>query len=220
MRRQNPPQSSLDQARALEKYLNPTAIAIIYALFATASFVFIALLFLVLVYGYGMSPTPMATSAFATLALAPFVLVLLAFRLRPGDPLSLSIRSLADERRKPIRVAGDHIGYKVLMMTGETLCVNLSFFYPAKNGTPELRERLKAFVRTALQQHCTTCSELPSEREIEKTVDDTLAIIAAEHNIPVLYSEVRDMHKIRDRYSKFDDLTPWEYLGTGTRGKN
>lgn len=218
MRRQNPPQSSLEQARALEKYLNPAAIATIYALFATASFVLIALLFGFLVYSYILSPTPVAIASFAILALSPSALALFALRRRPDDLLSVAIRSLADSRRRPINVAADRVAYKVLLMTGETLCVNLSFFYPVKSGTPEVRERLRVFVRAALQQDCTTRTELPSEREIEQIVDHALAIIAAEHNVPVLYSEVRDIHKIRDSYSRRDDLTPWEYLGTGTRG--
>jgi len=62
MRRQNPPQASLDQALALEKYLNPIAIGVAYALCAIAGFAVVALLFAVLVYDYILSATAATTT--------------------------------------------------------------------------------------------------------------------------------------------------------------
>jgi len=216
MRRQNPPQASLDQALALEKYLNPFALSVVYALCAIAGFAVVALLFAVLVYSYILNATATVTILFSLVASVPAVLAILGFLRRPHDPLSRSIRSLAASRRRPISVKADRYSFKVLLMTGEPLCVNLAFRYPAKYHLPEVRERLNAFVRSALEHECCNRSGLPRDHEITSVVDRALDIVAAEFEIPVLYSELRDMHKIRDAYSNREDLTPSEYLGLGT----
>src|SRR5690348_14866719 len=133
MRRQNPPQSSLEQAQALERYLNPMALGVAYFLCATAWFAVIALLFSILVSGYLLSPTKTMTALFLVMALAPGALAFVEFGRRPNDLLSVCIRGFANSRRAPISVAADRCAFKVLLMTGESLCVNLSFHYPAKN---------------------------------------------------------------------------------------
>jgi hypothetical protein len=216
MRRQNPPQASLEQALALEKYLNPIAIGVAYTLCAVAGFAVIALLFAVLVYDYILSATAVTTVIFSLAALVPALFAFFAFSRRPGDPLSRSIRSLAEARRSPISVKADRYSFKVLLMTGEPLCVNLAFHYPAKYHLPEVRERLNVCVRSALERECCDRSDLPEDREITNVVDRALDVVAAEFEIPVLYSELRDVHKIRDAYSNREDLTPSEYLGLGT----
>lgn len=216
MRRQNPPQASLDQALALEKYLNPFALGVVYALCAVAGFAVVAMLFAVLVYSYILNGSATVTIFFSLVASVPAVLAILAFIRRPYDPLSRSIRSLADSRRRPISVKTDRYSFTVLLMTGEPLCVNLAFQYPAKYHLPEVRERLNAFVRSALERECCNRSDLPEDQEITNVVDRALDVVAAEFEIPVLYSELRDLHKIRDAYSNREDLTPSEYLGLGT----
>jgi hypothetical protein len=216
MRRQNPPQASLDQALALEKYLSPFALGVVYALCAVVGFAVVALIFAVLVYSYILNATATATIFFSLVASVPAVFAVLAFVGRPYDPLSRSIRRLADSRRRPISVKADRSSFTVLLMTGEPLCVNLAFHFPAKYHLPEVRERLNAFVRSALERECCNRSDLPKDQEINAVVDRALDIVAAEFEIPVLYSEVRDMHKIRDAYSNREDLTPSEYLGLGT----
>lgn len=218
MRRQNPPEASLDQACAIERYLNPTAIAAAYTLFASLSFTFIALLFAMLVYDYILIPTAGTITVFVVIALAPGAVALLAFKQKPNDVVSVCIRSLADSKRRPVEVAPDPHAFKVLLMSGETLCVNFGFYYPASYHTTEIKERLNVFVRAALQGECTKRAELPTDREIEDAIDDALEVVAAEFGIPVLYPELRDMHKIRDAYSKQLDLTSSEFLGTGTLG--
>lgn len=220
MRRQNPPQASLDQALALEKFLNPMPIGVVYALCAVAGFAIVALLFAVLVYSYILTATATTTAVFSLAAVVPAVVALLAFSRRPDDPLSRSIRSLANSRRQPIRVAADRSSFQVLLMTGETLCVNLAFQYPARHHLPEVRQQVNICVRAALDRVCSGHSEAPPDRDVLDAVDSALEVVAAEFQIPVLYAELRDMHKIRDAYSKLDDLTPSEYLGvsTGTLG--
>lgn len=218
MRRQNPPQASLDQARALEKYLSRAAIGIIYALFATVSFALVAMFFALFVYDNLVTPSTSAFAIFALMALLPAVLALLMFRLAPGDPLSIGIRSVADSRRRPLPVKPLPISFKVLLGTGEVLCLNFWFHFPEKVQTAAVRERLICYVRTAMEQHCMNLSEVPGEEEIEEVADRALEFVAMECDIPVLYSEIRDIHKIRDSYSRLDDLSPSEYLGTGTLG--
>ena len=216
MRRQNPPQASLDQALALEKYLTPIALGVVYTLCAVAGFAVVALLFAVLVYADILSPTAATTVIFSLAALMPAVFAFFAFSRRPGDPLSRSIRSLAEARRQPISVKADRYSFKVLLMTGEPLCVNLAFHYPAKHHLPEVRERLNVYVRSTLERECCNRWDMPEDWEITNVVDRALDVVAAEFEIPVLYSELRDVHKIRDAYSNREDLTPSEYLGLGT----
>lgn len=218
MRRQNPPQSSLDQARALEKYLNRGSIAMIYTAFATGAFALVVLLFGLTVYDDLVRPDFVTLAGFTLMALLPAVLAVLAFRLAPNDPLSIVIRGVADSRRRPLPVKPVPISFKVLLKTGEELCVNFWFHSPAKSQTAAVRERLMCYVRTALEQHCMTLTEVPDEEEIEEATDRVLEVLARECDIPVIYAEVRDMHKIRDAYSRKDDLSPSEYLGTGTLG--
>ena len=71
MRRQNPPQASLDQAQSLERLLHPAAIAAAYSLWAALAFGFIALLFALLVHDYILNPTPLAIAAFTLIGLVP-----------------------------------------------------------------------------------------------------------------------------------------------------
>lgn len=218
MRRQNPPQASLDQAHSIERYLNRPAITVAYALCATMFFGFISLLFAVLVHDYLLNPTPTTTAFFAMISLVPAVLAFLACRRRPDDPLSWSIMRLANSRRIPINVAADRRSFKVPLMNGETICVNFSFHYPTKYQSAELGERLDTYVRAALEREFSKHSMLPSEMAIEEAIDGVLELIAHQFDIPVLYPEIRDVHKVRDAYSAAGDLAPSEFLGTGTLG--
>lgn len=223
MRRQNPPQASLDQAIVLEKYLNPAPLGVAYAVCAAAGFVAITILFAVLASGYLLSPTGTTTTVFVLLALSPAVLAVIEFRRRPADLLTAFIRSLVNSRRQPIEVVADRCAFKVLLMTGETLCVNLAFHYPAKNHVQPVQERIFGHVRQALERDASLRTDPPTDSEVLDIVDRALENVASEFSIPVLYSDVRDLHKIRDAYSRTDDvLTPSEYLGlsvaTGTLG--
>jgi hypothetical protein len=218
MRRQNPPQAALDQAQHIEKFLNPAAIAVAYALLAAILFGFISLLFAVLVHDYLLNPTPTTISLFAVAGLVPAVFAFLAYRGRPDDPLSWSIMRLANSWRIPVSLVADRRTFKVLLMNGETICINFSFHYPAKNQTAELSGRLDTYVRTALEQECSKHSKLPSEMQIIDALEVPLELVAEQYDIPVLYPEIRDIHKVRDAYSVTGDLAPSEYLGTGTLG--
>jgi hypothetical protein len=218
MRRQNPPQASLDQARNIEKYLSPPSIAAAYALGAAIYFGFVALLFAVMVHDYIVDPTPITIAIFTIVGVAPVVLTYLVWKRRPDDPLSYAIERLADSRRVPLGLTADRRTFKVRLMNGETLCVNLSFYYPEKNQTAELIGKLDMYARAALEQECSKYDKVPAEQKIEDTVDVALELVANEFDIPVLYVEITDLHKIRDAYSVSGDLAPSEFLGTGTVG--
>lgn len=218
MRRQNPPQASLDQAQYIERFLSPAAIASAYALCAAIFFGFISLLFAVLVHDYIVNPTPTTIALFAMVGLVPAILAFLVCGRRPNDPLSWSIMRLANSRRIPVSVAADPRSFKVSLMNGETICINFWFYYPAQNQTAELSGQLDVYVRAALERECSKHSMLPSEMAIQEAVDVALELIADQFDIPVLYSEIRDVHKLRDAYTVTGDLAPSEYLGTGTLG--
>jgi hypothetical protein len=218
MRRQNPPQASLDQAQSIERFLSQAAIASAYALCAAIFFGFISLLFAVLVHDYILNPTPSTIALFAMIGFAPAILTIFACKRRPDDPLSWSIMRLANSRRIPVSVAADPRSFKVPLMNGEIIRVNFSFYYPAKHQTAELSGQLDIYVRAALERECSKHSMLPSEMAIQEAVDVALELIADQFDIPVLYSEIRDVHKLRDAYTVTGDLAPSEYLGTGTQG--
>lgn len=216
MRRQNPPQSFLDKASEYEKYLSATAVGAAYALCAAVSFGLLALVFAMLVNSGAIYPSGITLTVFVIIAAAPAALAILAFRRRPSDPFSDYLRKAADSLQQPLKVTEDRSSFKVLMMNGETLCVNLSFFYPAEYQTMEAKVRLNVFVRAALERDCSARTRVPNEDEIEAAIDDALEFVAAEGDIPILYAEVRDVHKVRDVYSLVhDDLAPSEFLGTG-----
>lgn len=216
MRRQNPPQSFLDKASDYEKYLSATAVGSAYALCAAISFGLLALLFAALVNDGVVNTSILTLGLFLLIAACPAALAITAFRRRPSDPFSDYIRKVAENWQQPLNVSEDRTSFKVLMASGEELCVNLSFHYPAEDQTVDTKVRLNVFVRAALERDCTTRSRVPTEREIETAIDDALEFVAAEADIPILYVEVRDVHKVRDVYSVVhDDLAPSEFLGTG-----
>lgn len=218
MRRQNPPQTSLDQAHSIERYLSPFAIASSYAVCGALAFGFVALLFAVLVHDYIVDPTLLMIAIFALMGLVPVTLAYLAWRRRPDEPLSRFIERLANSRRIPLPITADRRAFKVLLMNGEALCLNLAFYYPESGQNAEVKGRLDMYIRAALEQECSKHDKLPSEKQIEDVVDVALELVADQFEIPVMYMEIRDMHKIRDAYSVTGDLTPSEFLGTGTIG--
>jgi len=221
MRRQNPPQVSLDQALAFERNLNPAPLGVAYAVCAIAGFVTITILFAILASDYLLSPTGTTTAIFALLALSPAVLALMEFRRRPDDLLSTFIRSMANSRREPISVTAERCAFKVLLITGETLYVDLAFHYPGKSHIPEVRESIVAHVRLALDCDSSKRNDPPTDSEVLDVVDSALETVASEFNIPVLYSKLLSLQKVRDEYSKPEDvmaLPNRRRFATGTLG--
>lgn len=221
MRRQNPPQASLGNVLEIEKYASPLAIVAANTLCAAVVFgvleLLLALLFAILVDGGVLNPSAITLTLFAGIALAAGWLAVKAFRSRPEEPTSESSASVTTFRPRPMELEADRCSFKILLISGDTACVNVSFFYPKEDHTEDVKARLNVFVRAALQRTCSMRSYLPSDGEILSEIDDTLKIVAAEFEIPVLYAELRETRKIGDANSRAD-AAPSKHLGTGTLG--
>lgn len=211
MRRQNPPQACMERAREIEKYLSPTPLAFIYGIAAVAYAIAVTLFFGLLTATGAIVETGLAVMVFALIGLIPAVFIFMAVFMRPRDPVSRYIKSAADSIRRPLPVSPEDCTFKVHLMDGETLCVKMSFFYPAEDRSADLKERLYTIVHGALSQDFSTRVIVPTCSEIEATLDQPLALLAEERDIPVFYPEIRDVFCSRD-----EAATPAAYVNTGT----
>lgn len=211
MRRQNPPQPCIDRARAIEKYLNPTSVALIYGISAIAYAITVSVLFGVLMAAGFVADSKTSVMVFALVGIIPAVFIFLAAFLRPNDPVSRYIKSAADACRRPIPVSPEDCTFKVHLMDGELLCIKMSFFCPAKDRSTDLRDRLYTVVHGALAQDFATRVIVPTVKEIESTLDKPLALLAEERDIEVFYPEIREVFCARD-----EAPTQVAYANTGT----
>jgi hypothetical protein len=218
MRRQNPPQASLDKAQNVERYFSPTVIASAYAACSVLYFVFIALLFAALVHDFILNPSLLAITIFALLAVVPAALIFLIYFRRPNDPFSKYIKRVANVLRTPVRVSPDQCVFKVLLMDGAVSCVHLTFYYPSSDQTPEVKEKLYTYVHACLDKDSSMRATAPSKKEIETAANAALELLAEEQDIPVLYVEVEDTYKLQDAYTPSIETVPTQYLGDGTLG--
>jgi hypothetical protein len=198
MKRQNPPQSSLDRAREIEKYLSPFAIASMYAVGGIFYIVLISLLFADLVWTTLVKVTPAATTIYAVSAFIPAMFAMLAWFLRPEDPLSRYIIHLAKLWRTPIALPPDSCAFTALMMDGEPICAKLSFYYPEGDQTPATKERLYTYVQAALANDCCMRVKPPSRHQLVHVIDGPLETLAEEYKIPVLYAKVEEVYSMKE----------------------
>jgi hypothetical protein len=210
MRRQNPPQAYLDRAQNIEKYLSPLTLAAVYGMGGILYAVFISLIFGLLVYASVLDPSPGVVTIFSAIAFIPAIFAFLAWFLRPNDPLSSHIMSLAEAWRRPLNLPADECTFKTRFMDGEVLYVELSFYYPSIQQTAPVKERLYTYVHSALASHCAMRAGVPTHQEIENVLDRPLDVMATESGIPVLYLEIREV------YSSHEKPVADDYLGTGT----
>jgi hypothetical protein len=213
MRRQNPPQIYLDRALEIEKYLRPIAIASVYVIAGICYCMVVSLIFGVLINDSMLNPTPATITLFAILGFVPAALLFLAPFLRPHDPLSSYVTELANSCRRPLSVTPDDCTFKVPLVDGETLFINLGFYYPLKDHTSDVREKLYTVVHGALTSAFYARPTAPTPREIDAVLSAPLELLADERHIPVLYSEIRDAY-----HSHGENLESSEYLSTGTYG--
>ena len=211
MRRQNPPQACIERARNIEKYLSPASIAVIYGIGAVIYAVVITLIFALMVVSGFIVETKTAVMVFALIGVIPAVFIFLAVFLRPNEPVSRLIKSFADSYRRPLPLAPDDCTFKVHLMDGETLCVKLCFLYPAGDRSADMKERLYTVVHGALAQDFSTRVIVPTYKEIESALDQPLALLAEERDIPVFYPEIRDVFCARD-----ESQAQVDYISTGT----
>jgi hypothetical protein len=214
MKRQNPPQDHVNKAVELESFLSPLTIAAMYAIFGVVFALFVSVVYAVLVHGYILNPTRSITTIFEIVGGIPLLFAFFAYFLSPRDPVSSYIRRLADAWRHPLDVHPEECVFHELLMDGEALCFKLSFYYPPKNQTAFVKERIYTYVNGALAKGCSTRVSIPTDEEIQDMVDPPLEIIASECGIPVLYAATREVWRMRGAYSS--ELAPAEFWRTGT----
>lgn len=219
MRSQNPPQAYLDRAQATEKYLRPAMIASIYAITAVTWAVLIGLGFAALVYLSDTNATPTAVVIVLVFALVPAGYAVAAWFRRPTDLLSAYLTRYANMWRIPINLTHDQRLFKVMLMTGEALGISISFYYPAKDDTKDLKDELYTLTHAAISAVGTMRHTAMSEREVEEIIDPQLEKVAIEFGLSVLYAEVHEVNKYPEAYTiGQDDLLPVPPLSTGTHG--
>lgn len=217
MRRQNPPQTHLESALQIEKFLRPTTIIAAYSILAAISLAIIALFFVLFLHDSILAPNGSTFAGFIILGAVPILLALFLCIFRPRDPISRWIRGIAKEWRTPLELSVQECTFKKLLGDGDGLCIKMSLYYPVKNHTPEMDERIYTYVNSALARDCLRRITTPTFEQVEEAVDPALEIVALECDVPVLYPVVRDIHKIEADYNFHEgDLASAEFWRTGT----
>jgi hypothetical protein len=206
MRRQNPPQDHINKAQELEKFLDPITIAAMYAIFGILFALFASVVYAVLIHSFILEPTRSISTIFVVVGGIPLVFAFVAYFSTPRDPVSSYIKKLASAWRRPFDVSPDEFVFQELLMDGEALCFKLAIYYPSENHTADVKERLYNYLNGALAKDCSTRVSIPNELDIEEAIDPQLEIIASEWGIPVLYSQIREVCKLRGVYS--NNLSP------------
>lgn len=206
MRRQNPPQDHIDKARELEKFLDPITIAAIYAIFGIVFALFVSIVYALLVHSFILEPTRSISIIFVVVGGIPLLFAFVAYFSTPRDPVSSYIKRLANAWRRPFDVSPDEFVFQELLMDGEALCFKLAIIYPPNYHTAYVKERLYTYLNGALAKDCSTRVAIPTELEVEETIEPPLEIMASECSIPILYSEIREVCKLRGVYS--NNLSP------------
>jgi hypothetical protein len=206
MRRQNPPQDHINKAQELEKFLDPMTIAAIYAIFGILFALFLSVVYVVLIHSYILEPTRSISTIFVVLGGIPLAFAFVAYFYSPRDPVSSYIKKLANAWRRPLDVRADEFVFQELLMDGEALCFKLAVYYPSKYHTADVKERLYNYLNGALAKDCSGRVSIPTELEIEEAVEPPLELTAAEWGFTVLYSEAREVCKLRGAYS--NNLSP------------
>ena len=226
MRRQNPPSAHIRKAEDLEKYLRPGMLACAYGVIALLWVAAIASVFAGLVLMSIMHPTPRTMAIAAVVCGVPVLFIFIAYLSDPSDPLSRYLSGTAKAWRCPLEVPADECVFKTGLRAGdEMLLVKLAFHYPARFQTLEIKERLYTFTHAALTSEFSMAYSLPSFSDVERVLDPSMEMLAAEYKIPVLYPEILDVRKMRVLYDIAElqvtsQKTPPEdeYLATGTEG--
>jgi hypothetical protein len=206
MRRQNPPQDHIDKAHELEKFLDPTTIAAMYAIFGILFALFVSIVYAVLVHSFVLEPTRSISAIFVVVGGIPLVFAFVAYFASPRDPVSSYITKLATAWRRPLDVCANEFVFQELLMDGEALCFKLAVYYPSKYHTADVKERLYNYLNGALAQDCSARVSMPTELEVEEAIASPLELMASQFDITVLYPEIREVCKLRGVYS--NNLSP------------
>jgi hypothetical protein len=204
MKLQNPPQACLDKAQRIEKYLAPPLIASIYAIIAVFWAVLISGLFAALVSASAVNPTPVSVTILAVLALIPSAFGIVAYFLRPKDPASLYITRFAEMWRKPISVVAELCTFKTALLSGDTVSIQVAFYFPASPKAAEMKEQIYTFAYAALSTLCSMRRFAPGKRDIEAAIEPALEMVASDHKLAVLFPNVLGIYMISESYTYED----------------
>lgn len=217
MRRQNPPQSHLENAARIEGYLRPTTVISAYAILAAISLAVIAFFFILFLNESILAPNGSTITTFLIVGSIPVLLAMIFCVSRPRDPVSAWINGMAREWRAPLELAAQECTFKELLGDGDGLSVTVSIYYPVKNHNRATDTRIYTYVNSALARECSLRITIPNFQQVEEAIEPALEILHREDNILVLYSEVRDIHKIQSDYNFHEgELESAEFWRTGT----
>lgn len=205
MKFQNPPQGNLDKAQSIEKYLAPAMIASIYAIIAVFWAVLVAGVFAALVSVSAVNPTPVSVTILVVLAIIPSVFGIAACFSRPNDPASLYITRLAEMWRKPISVVAELCTFKTVLLSGNTVSIQVAFYFPASPKAAEMKEQIYTFAYAALSTLCSMRHSAPGKRDVEAAIEPALEMVASDHKLAVLYPNVLGIYMISESYT-YDDV--------------
>lgn len=217
MKRQNPPQSHLENAARIESYLRPITVIPAYAILAAISLAVIALFFVLILNESILTPAESTITTFLIVGSIPVLLAAIFCVSRPRDPISLWLNSMARQWRTPIELAAQECTFKELLGDGDGLSITVSIYYPAKNHNRTTDTRVYTYVNSALARACSLRITIPNFQQVEEAIDPALEILHKEDNLLVLYPEVRDIHKIQSDYNFHEgELESAEFWRTGT----
>lgn len=195
----------------------------VYAFIALAWVATVAVIFVSLVLTSILHPIPWRIAIAAFVGGMPALVLLIAYLRHPDDPLSQYVNELASAWRRPLNVPGDECIFKTGLRAGdEMLIVKVAFHYPLKYQSLEIKERLCTFTHAALTSEFSMMYGLPSFSDVERTLDPSMEMLAAEYKIPVLYTEILDVRKMQVLYDIEElkvtsrNIVGDEYLATGT----
>jgi hypothetical protein len=217
MRRQNPPQAHIDNAVEVENFLRPARIIGAYAVLSALYVALIASAYAVFAREALVNTTARNTGLFFVAAIVPLLIAVLFCVLRPRDPISLWLTSIARQWRIPVQLAAEDHTFKELLGDGDGLCIKLSLYYPAKLHSQEIKDQLYLYVNGALSRECSMRIKVPTLEQIEEAIEPALEIVGSERNILVLYPVVREVYKIQSDFNFHEgELESAEFWRTGT----
>lgn len=217
MRRQNPPQAHINNAVEVENFLRPARIIGAYAVLSALYVALIASAYAVFAREALVNTTARNTDLFFVAAVIPLLVAVLFCVLRPRDPISLWLTSIARQWRTPVQLAAEDHTFKELLGDGDGLCIKLSLYYPAKLQSQEIKDQLYLYVNGALSRECSMRITIPTAQQLEEALEPALEMVGSERNILVLYPVVREVYKIQSDFNFHEgDLESAEFWRTGT----
>lgn len=180
-------------------------LASIYAIIVVSWAVLVSGLFAALVSLSAVNPTSVSITILAVLAFIPSAFGIVAWFLRPKDPVSSFISRMAETWRTPINVLSEICTFKTVLMNGASLSIQVVFYFAASPKDASLREQLYTFSHAAVSTLCSMRFSTPDKRDFEAALEPALAIVASEWKLPVLYSSVLGVYVTADSYTYSDE---------------